>query len=1536
VAGTKDSPGYSGDNGAATSAQLNVPTGVAVDASGNLLIADQDNYRIRMVNTSGTISTIAGNGTKGFSGNNSAATSAELSTMYGLGVDASANLYIADAGNYRVRVVGRSSSLPTPTLTLASSANPSTYLQSVTFTATISSGPTGTITFYNGGTSIGTGTISSGTATLSTSALTVGSYQITASWPGNSSYGPVTSSALTQVVNKATPTLSVTSSLNPSTYDQSVTFTATSSVSLSGTVTFLNNGTSIGTSSISGTSTTFSTSSLPVGTDSITASWPGNANTNSVTSSALSQVVNKVTPTLGLTSSVNPSTYNQAVTFTATSSISLSGTVTFLDGSTQIGTSSISGTSTTFSTSTLAVGSHSITASWPGDANTNSATSSVVTQVVNSSSSPTISTIAGTGTQGCTGTGLATSATLNLPTGVKVDSSGNVYIADQTCATVRKITASTGDIAIIAGNGTNGYSGDGSAATSAELNDPTDVAIDSSGNVYIADYSNNRIRKVNTSGVISTYAGTGTWGYSGDSGQATSAELANPSGVALDSSGNLYIADFENKRIRKVSTSGVITTVAGNGTGGDTGDGAAATSAEINGAEFIAVDGAGDFWFSDQYDDVVRKVTASTGYISTVAGTKDSPGYSGDNGAATSAQLNVPTGVAVDASGNLYISDQDNYRIRMVNTSGTISTFAGTGTKGYSGDGGAPTSAELSTMYGLGVDASANLYIADTGNYRIRKVGSGSSSPALSGLTCTYSTLPAGAQTDACTVTLTADATSAFVVNLSSNNANVTVPSTVTVPQGSNSAGFTATAAAVSTAQSATLTASAGSVNEQFTIQLTATGPGLSSNTSSINFGNVTLNNPSTQTVILTSTGTSSVTINSITVSGTGFSESGITTPLVVNPQGTADLYVQFDPTATGSVNGTVTVSSTAPNSPITISLSGTGVTGGSGNYSLPNVNSGCPANCRQIPWQAGSDLWNGGTLPVYSQVTCTGLHADGVTDDSAGIQACITNAAANTAVYLPAAKYFVNGTVRLKSYTSLRGAKAEGGTPFMPTADSSATQIILGASAELTNTNFSYSADISGYNGYGNFPSPYTLSGSPQKGDTSLTIGTGTVSVGTWIKVFGNDDPTLINVVGTDGTCDWCGDNTPWYVQQQIVQVTGITSGSGGPGSVVTISRPLYYTPDTASLTANGETEPTGAKYNIITFVTTQAGFEDLRIDGSQYDITANSIILLQGCLDCWVKNVETFDTGTGSGSAHVQLNFTYANEVRDSAFHDERSGASGAGYGTYIQFVNSDTKVENNIYYHNRHWIVYQGGGSGTAVLYNYADDDMTDDCTYFASGRTSHGAHPFFNLFEGNIASHLAADDFWGTTSHDVMFRNWFRGGEPDYTWPSGNITTWGNTMGSNNQSDCIPTYLFPPVEGFDAVDLYTGQSYYAYVDNVLGNNSSFPTDDVWSAATLSGFNEYASNSNPMVYSYGGQLGSAASSASTIIRQGNYDYLTMGVAYNDGGSGYTYPASWYYTAKPSFMGSCPFPAQGSDLNPVDTLQQPAYQRAMGTTCQ
>jgi hypothetical protein len=617
--------------------------------------------------------------------------------------------------------------------------------------------------------------------------------------------------------------------------------------------------------------------------------------------------------------------------------------------------------------------------------------------------------------------------------------------------------------------------------------------------------------------------------------------------------------------------------------------------------------------------------------------------------------------------------------------------------------------------------------------------------------------------------------------------------------------------------------------------------------------------------------------------------------------------------------------------------------------YSLPNVNTGCPSNCRQITWQAGSDIWNAGTLPSYTSVTCTGLAGNGTTDDGPAIQKCINALSSGQCAYVPAGTYLINSAVRVRSNTCLRGAKAEGAPPYLPTADPAATTFVTGSSWFLTTQNFSYGAgNLYPPQAYAAFPTTYCyLSGAPQKGTTSLTVASGNpsgcaISVGTWIEVYGNDDPTLITATGTDGYCQWCGNASGFYLQEQIVQVTAVS------GSTITISRPLYYPPQTASETVPGSggngtvTEPAGAKYTVITPSTTQAGFENLRINGSTADIGSTQLILLQGCFECWVKNVETYKTGSSSGSAHVEMDWGYGDEVRDSAFHDQRSGASGSGYGTYFQFVNSDSKVEDNVYFHNRHSIVYQGGGSGTAVLYNFLDDMMTDDCTYLGSARTSHGAHPYFNLFEGNIISHITADDYWGSSSHDVFFRNWIWGGDSNTAWPIGNITAAGATQ-TANLSGCSP-YQFPPSEGYDAVDVWTGQPYYSFVDNVLGTSILYSlggTNALWTTATLS---ESCTQNNcgydppsaPGVYSYGvgNTLGGAnvASSASTIIRQGNYDFKSLGVAFNDGGTGMTYQSSYYYSLKPTFLGSCPWPEQGSDLSPVDTLSQPAYQRAMG----
>jgi len=377
-----------------------------------------------------------------------------------------------------------------------------------------------------------------------------------------------------------------------------------------------------------------------------------------------------------------------------------------------------------------------------------------------------ITTVAGTGTGGyltSEDNGLATLAKLNYPTGTAVDNSGNLYIADSSNNRIRKVATNGSIITTVAGT-VIGYSGDSGAATSAKMDWPNGVAIDSSGNLYIADTSNHRIRKVDaTSKIITTVAGTSTRGYSGDNGVATNAQLNYPTGMAVDSSGYLYIADSSNNRIRKVATNGsIITTVAGTVIG-YSGDSGAATSAKMDWPNGVAIDSSGNLYIADTSNNRIRKVTVSDGTISTVAGTSTG-GYSGDNGAATSAKLNQPYGVAVDSSGNLYIADTKNHRIRKVDaTSKIITTVAGTSTGGYSGDNGAATSAKLNSPQGVAVDSSDNLYIADTYNHCIRKV-SEAIPPTVSSLTrATGAANPTNASSVDFTVTFSEDVTGVAV-----------------------------------------------------------------------------------------------------------------------------------------------------------------------------------------------------------------------------------------------------------------------------------------------------------------------------------------------------------------------------------------------------------------------------------------------------------------------------------------------------------------------------------------------------------------------------------------------------------------------------------------------------------------------------------------------------------------------------------------------------------------------------------------------------
>jgi hypothetical protein len=333
-----------------------------------------------------------------------------------------------------------------------------------------------------------------------------------------------------------------------------------------------------------------------------------------------------------------------------------------------------------------------------------------------------IVTAAGNGTQGFSGDGgPAITAQLFFPIRMAADSAGNLFIADFRNNCVRKISPD-GIISTVAGIGAQGFSGDGGPATSARFYYPTGVAVDKSGNLYIADGNNYRIRKVTPDGIIRTVAGNGNGMYGGDDGPASSAQV-NPSGIAVDAAGNLFIADIGSNRIRKVTPDGIIRTVVGTGIQGTGGDGGSALYAQLCYPESVAVDTVGNLYIADG-SHRIRKVTPN-GIINTVAG-NGTRGFSGDGGPASAAQLNNPYDVAVDTAGTLFIADRDNNRVRIVTFDGVIKTIAGNGIMGYSGDGGPATEARLAGPSGLLVDMAGNLYIADFFSNRVRKVTMGS------------------------------------------------------------------------------------------------------------------------------------------------------------------------------------------------------------------------------------------------------------------------------------------------------------------------------------------------------------------------------------------------------------------------------------------------------------------------------------------------------------------------------------------------------------------------------------------------------------------------------------------------------------------------------------------------------------------------------------------------------------------------------------------------------------------------------------------
>ncbi len=340
----------------------------------------------------------------------------------------------------------------------------------------------------------------------------------------------------------------------------------------------------------------------------------------------------------------------------------------------------------------------------------------------------TISTIAGDGTASFGGDGgAATAAHINMPSGLCFDATGNMYITDAGNQKIRAVSAS-GVITTIAGTGTSGFSGDGGPATAAKIDHPGDVAVAASGKIYFTDFNNNRVRQI-SGGVITTVAGTGAGASTGDGGPATAAAINSPLGIYLDaSSGLMYVAALYDIRVINLST-GIIKTYAGTGSIGFGGDGGPATAAQFSNINFIYMDPSNNLYISDNGNQRIRKIN-SAGVINTIAGT-GVVGFSGDGGPATNAKLNYPAGVIADNAGNVYVSDALNYRIRKISPSGIINTYSGTGSAGYGGDGGAALAALLNYPQDMEFNAAGNLCFADLINSRIRKIGGSNYTPVF-------------------------------------------------------------------------------------------------------------------------------------------------------------------------------------------------------------------------------------------------------------------------------------------------------------------------------------------------------------------------------------------------------------------------------------------------------------------------------------------------------------------------------------------------------------------------------------------------------------------------------------------------------------------------------------------------------------------------------------------------------------------------------------------------------------------------------------
>lgn len=578
--------------------------------------------------------------------------------------------------------------------------------------------------------------------------------------------------------------------------------------------------------------------------------------------------------------------------------------------------------------------------------------------------------------------------------------------------------------------------------------------------------------------------------------------------------------------------------------------------------------------------------------------------------------------------------------------------------------------------------------------------------------------------------------------------------------------------------------------------------------------------------------------------------------------------------------------------------------------YDLPNNDADCPGNCRQIPWQAGSDLWNNGTLPVYTSVPCNGLtEGNGTTDNTSAINACISALSNGQATLIPPGIYYVNGTISIPSNKVLRGSgstNCKQGRWLSSTFNGD-----TGTGAACTTLKFGSGGWVSLGGDVGNTVSrgsEIALSSGYTKGSTSIVASSSPgVSAGDFIAVYEQPDSAIpVTSSGAYGDCSWCGEaNNANNLMVQIIPVASVS------GNTINLGRPLYYT-------FKSSLSPKFRKY---TFAVSKAGVESIKLWGYSSSRTHPHIGLSRSVYS-WVKDAECYRDANDAKAFPVFAQYAYGDEIRDSYFHFSLETESDRAYSVGLMQATSDNKIENNIFREQRHGGGQEGGGSGNVWLYNYIDDMYyTYDLTWKDSMRLNHGAHPYMTLVEGNIATAFGTDVSWGSASHGVLFRNWF----------------WGDLTGNYTGYDSSH-----PNGGFFAVRIDYHNNYFSAVGNVLGNTAAAggPGHTTWSNAnihpTTSNCGTTGTRSAPVVYWVGcDDNGGSYKSDSwdTMIRHGNWDYKTQGVAEWGGGSNHTLRPSMYYTSKPAFFGNCAWPAFGPDL-PQITNMLPAKARYEGSS--